>query len=103
MEDKEWKQLMLSSVEKLSSRMDKIADNQLEQAKILTRNTVTVEEHHRRSTLLEDEFKIVKNDVEEVKEHVHNIQGMGKLFRWMGIVAGSLISLFGLIKLLGSI
>jgi len=58
--------------------LEKHSDQLDRHSEILVRNTITVEEHHRRSLLLEAEMKRVDNDVESIKSHVSKVQDMGK-------------------------
>lgn len=46
------------------------ADLLEKQQELLLRNTITVEEHHKRSTALEESFKLLKAEVDKVKGDV---------------------------------
>lgn len=71
-----------------------------EQGETLLRNTITVEHHEKRSTLLEQELKSVREELEPIKEHVQQVSGAGKLIRWTGITVGAILALIGLITAL---
>ena len=68
---------MADDIKRLEAKLDKIADIQLDQAKLLERNTVTLEEHVRRTNILESKL-------EPVEKHVTMVNGV---FKALGIVA----------------
>lgn len=99
----DWRQHVLKSLEDVERVLEKVTDKQAEQSEILTRNTITVEQHHRRSTLLEQEIKRMETDMAEVREHVQQVQGAGKLIRWIGFTASAIMGVLGLLKLMGKL
>ena len=90
-------------LDRFDDLLDKLFDRQEEMAKILERNTVTVEEHHKRSTnleilvnslksaldalaskftLLEDEVEEIKDDVTPIKNHVSEVSSVMHFLAW---------------------
>lgn len=66
--------------DRLESKLDKIIETQNSQAVTLERLTVTVEDHVRRTNLLED-------DVKPIKRHVAMVDGALKFIAFCGILA----------------
>lgn len=60
-------------------KLDKIVDKQVEQGETLVRNTISLEEHIRRTNLLEAQVSATQEDVEDIKEHVDKMKVVGKL------------------------
>ena len=60
-------------------KLDKIVDKQSEHGETLVRNTISLEEHIRRTNLLETDLKDTKEDVEDIKEHVDKIKFVMKV------------------------
>jgi len=48
------------------------------QGEVLLRNTITVEEHHKRSTMLEEQMKTLRKELDEVKSSVSNAKTSAK-------------------------
>jgi septal ring factor EnvC (AmiA/AmiB activator) len=69
----------------------------------LARLTATVEAHHRRSILIEQDVKRIDKDINEIQTHIHKVEGAGSLIRWIAYVCGAVIALGGVLKLLGVI
>jgi len=96
-----------------SKMLDKHSEMLTKHNEVLIKNTQIVDEHQRRSTALEKQFdkhndetngkfKELDDDLEEVKEHIHNVQGVGKLLKWIGF--GTIITIAGLaLKYFGKI
>lgn len=64
----------------MEDKLDKIVDTLGQQAITLERLTVTVEDHVRRTNLLEE-------DIKPVKRHVFMVEGALKLMGLIGILA----------------
>jgi hypothetical protein len=64
----------------LMQEIGKIRDEQVEQGKTLVRNTVSLEEHIRRTNLLEKKVAHVEEQVGNVNKHVE------KMKMWMSIL-----------------
>jgi hypothetical protein len=106
---------LLAKLSEISERQGKILANQdndrklleehssllKEHHKVLTRNTVTVEEHHKRSLLLEAEIKRVDADVRNIQDHVDKVQHMGlgvvNFFKGLGAMMAGLSTLGGVL------
>lgn len=67
--------------DRIEQKIDKIAETLGNQAVTLGRLTVSVEDHVRRTNLLED-------DIKPIKRHVWMIEGALKLLGIFGILAG---------------
>lgn len=91
-------------LDRFDTLFDKIFDNQTEMAKILERNTTTVEEHHKRSTyiegvvdslknalealsnkfsIIEEDVESLKDDVNPIKNHVSEVSSVMHFFKWV--------------------
>lgn len=81
--------------------LDKLTENQEEANKILLRNTQTVEEHHRRSLLLEAEVKRVDAEVENINEHVIEVRGVIKFAKAAIVLLGGLYSIIKILEYIG--
>ena len=66
------------------------------QGEILIRNTAIVDEHQRRSTMLEAELRATKDEVDEISKHVEQVKGIGKLITWLGAIAAIIPLLYGI-------
>ena len=84
--------------------LDKHSDSLDKMNAILLRNTVIVDEHQRRSTLLEEELRNVKSDVDSFKAKKVAWLSVGKVIAGVISVVGSLayaawyiLKLFGII------
>lgn len=78
------------------------------QGETLLRNTITVEDHKRRSDLLEAEQKIVREEIASINAHVNRVKGVITAGQWAGGIIGTLATLgsiiwgaFQLFKMLG--
>lgn len=55
--------------------------------KILERNTVTLEDHMRRTELAEENIELLRSDVRAIERHVISVRGVAKFIAFCGIVA----------------
>jgi len=99
-------------LDRFDNLFEKIFDRQDEFSKVLERNTITVEEHHKRSTMLETiigsikrafeslekrisalEQKVdeVEDDITPIKKHVGEVNALFHLFSWMPKIVQGLI------------
>lgn len=70
------------------------------QSETLLRNTLTVEEHHKRSTLLEQEVKRLDTAFDDVKMDISNTKAVWKAYMWMfGTVGGFIAAAAGLYEI----
>lgn len=72
---------------KILEKLDKLAEIGIKQEVNLARLTVTVEEHTKRSNLLEDAQKEIHQELEPIKKHVAMVNGALKLIGLVGIMA----------------
>lgn len=112
--DDSFKDYLVNTLSGLSSDIKRLSSKQEKQNETLLRNTITVEEHHKRSLNLEKkmdslEFQVkqdlrsIENEIEPIRLHIKGIGFLVKLIRYMGYIAGALLSIFGLIKLVFSL
>lgn len=80
-----------------------ISEELKSQKETLTRNTQIVDEHQRRSTLLEQEVRRIEGGLGEVKDHVTRVEGVGRFIKWIGALSAALTSVGVLLKFLGKI
>jgi hypothetical protein len=92
--------------------LDKHTEILEEQGKTLIRNTITVEEHHRRSLYLEEEQKALKAEVHSLKTTVETensnraflksiVISAGYVFTAIGAAGGVLWGIYNFLKGLG--
>lgn len=62
------------------------------QQETLIRNTITVEEHHKRSIALENRQKELEAEIEPIRDHVISVQAVFKAMKWFGIFFGAVLS-----------
>jgi hypothetical protein len=73
--------------EKILQKLDKLAEIGIKQEVNLARLTVTVEEHTKRSNLLEEAQKDLHAEIEPIKKHVAMVSGALKLIGLLGVIA----------------
>lgn len=87
---------------KLEEKVDKILEDitvikvELAETKvILDRNTESLQEHMRRTEILETKFE---SDLEPIKKHVAHVEGAGKLLVLGSVLVGIVLGLLELFK-----
>lgn len=99
----EWSRHVLSTLEELSKSFDKLDEKQRVQNETLIRATLSLEEHIRRTELLEAQAASLKTEVHRIEEHVTRVEGVGKFVKWISYIAGACSSIYGLLKMIGKI
>lgn len=87
-------------ITRLENKVDKIVDDIGEIKIIMARNTVSLEEHIKRTNLLEEEVKRLDEDVRPVKDHVTAMKHSGKLIYTVIKLLAALASIIGVIAAL---
>lgn len=72
---------LLTEIGRMHTSQDRIFDKLSEQGETLVRNTVTLEEHVKRTNLLEKRFVNVETEVDGLKVHVTKINTILNLFK----------------------
>jgi hypothetical protein len=75
--------------------LDKHANLLMTQNETLLRNTLTVEEHHKRSLHLEKLQEKLQNEITPIKEHVTSVTAIFSFIKWTGITAAAILSTIG--------
>lgn len=92
---------MSDRLDKIETKIDKFGEHLSNIDKTLERNTVSLEEHMRRSDAIEAYVKrIEEEDLKPVKKHVNNITAAVKGILWFcGVAAGvaTFLHKFGII------
>lgn len=70
--------------------------------KSLLRNTITLEEHVKRTNLLEQQVSSFQGEIKPIQEHVQNVQGVGKFMKYFSWILGIIIALSTIYKLFSS-
>ena len=78
---REWRLHVLKTLEMLSESLKEMKEQQWSQGDILTRNTQSLEEHIKRTNLLEEKM-------EQVQAADNRLQGAIKLILILGTIAG---------------
>ena len=78
---KEARQRLYAQIDRVENKVDNIDVT-------MARNTTLLEEHIRRTNILEDELK-------PIKEHVANVRGGLAWLKTIGLVSGSITALMG--------
>lgn len=92
---KDFSAIVLHELKRQDEKLDKLVFKQMEQNETLVRNTVTLEEHVRRTNLLENRAERIEKDVIEVQDHVRNIKTILNILKptkekmkWLAVLAG---------------
>lgn len=84
--NRELMEMLKDSLDGMNAKLDKL-DSRLDNVDItLVKQHAQLEEHIRRTNLLESEVK-------PIKEHVSNLRGIGKLIAILGSIVGLILSL----------
>jgi predicted amino acid racemase len=89
-----------ATIAKTLEGLEKLREEQISQNKVLLRNTITVEEHHRRSLMLEKKMDLLESEVKPIKNHVQNVIGVGQAIKWIAAVATAITAAAAAIKVL---
>jgi lipid II:glycine glycyltransferase (peptidoglycan interpeptide bridge formation enzyme) len=76
-------EMLYSKVEKIEDSVEKLTDKMEKYNTVLERNTIIVQEHHKRSNMLEAAFALMREEIQPLKKHVEFINSVAK------VVAGS--------------
>lgn len=92
---KQFSDLVLHELRRQDQKLDKVMDKQSEQNEHLLRNTISLEEHIKRTKLLEDRAERIEDEVDVIKDHVDGIKRIFNLvkptkekLKWLAILAG---------------
>ena len=118
MDHKHYFELILDNVSKLHDKVEKIEDTQDDMGKTLIRNTASLEEHVRRTNLLENKFERFENNQlahaeQDTREHkeladrVNALETPRKALTWLknaviglGATSGAI---WAILRLLGKV
>lgn len=64
---------LLREMERVHGNNDRILEKLSEQNEVLVRNTVSLEEHVRRTNMLEEKMEHVETEVSEIKAHITKV------------------------------
>lgn len=92
---------IISNQESQGRVLDRHTEKLERHAEILERNTVIVDEHHKRSTMLEDRFSELKAEVDEISEKYKTIKNLAKFITWLGGFGGLIVASITIMKYLG--
>lgn len=88
---------LLAEIHRIHNSHDKIFDKLSQQAETLVRNTISLEEHIRRTNLLEKKMDHVEEEVDGLKNHIEKIRFITQLLKptkekikWL-IIIGSIL------------
>lgn len=76
----------MSDFERIEAKLDKVIEAQAEQGLTLVRNTVSLEEHVKRTNLLEKEHHALRKEMEPLKKAHHMWAGAGKFLSVLAVV-----------------
>lgn len=88
-----------SKLEKIESKQDKILDEIIENKIINTRNTASLEEHIKRTNMLQEELNVLKEELKPVEKHVAMVSGALKLLGVISLLASLTVAIFNIIKI----
>lgn len=83
-------------LDKLDCKIDKLDDKLDVQNETTLRNTLSLEEHIRRTVQNEEMIELLRNDLKPVEDHVKYVHGALKLLGLIALLAG-LLKTFGAI------
>jgi len=83
---------------KIFEKLDKLEGIANKQEVNLAKLTVSVEEHVKRSNMMEDEQKEIRKEIEPIKAHVSKVEGAVKLLAALATIAGLVLTYLKLIS-----
>lgn len=99
---KEWSVHVLAELKRFDDNHKRIYDKLEEQGQTLVRNTITLEEHVRRTNLLETEVSKVKEEVDGLHIHLGKVDTILSIFKptkakikMLVLISSLLASLYG--------
>ena len=93
-------QKMIVVQESQEKLLEKHTETLEKQGEVLLRNTITVEEHHRRSLALEAQMEQLEKEVRHIENHVSQMEGVGNFFKVVGWVVGAILGIGGVLSLI---
>jgi len=94
--------LIVRALDKIDHKLEKIQDEQIDQGKTLVRNTVTLEEHIRRTEILETKMGHVESEMGGIKSCMTRVENTFDFFKptkykvkVLLIAGGLLASIYG--------
>lgn len=88
---------MLKELDRFADKQDRIYERIIEQNETLIRNTVSLEEHVKRTNLLEDKVSHVEKDLGKVNSHIAKVETLIDVFKPTKQKIKLLIILIGLL------
>lgn len=77
----------MADLERIFDKIDKISEDIYEINISLAKNTISLEEHIRRTNLLEEEIK-------PVKAHVNLVESIFKIIGFLSIISGIVVAIY---------
>jgi len=74
-------------LEKLYDKQEKMSEDMSDIKVILGKQEENIAHHIKRTDLLEENIKLLKEEISPVKEHVHRAEGALKLIGTLGVLA----------------
>lgn len=88
----------MGDFERIESKLDKVIDTQTEHGITLVRNTVSLEEHIKRTDILEQQHKQLRKEVEPLKKAHHMWAGVGKAMTVLAALLGLVATVIKLLR-----
>jgi hypothetical protein len=87
--------LFTKIIEKLDKQSSEISEIKIDIAK----NTVSLDEHIKRTALLEESMENIRNEVKPIQKHVDAVHTVLKLIGFVAVIAGAFVSIIRIIDL----
>lgn len=82
---------LYSKIDKVSEKLDKMAEVMVTIQVSQGKTEVNVEEHMRRTSLAEENIAILRKEIEPIKQHVTKVESITKFAKWILGGIGALI------------
>lgn len=92
---------MADDIFRVESKVDKIAEDITEIKVIMARNTASLDEHMKRTALLEEQVRRVDDDIEPIKLHVNFMNKVFALLPYIGKGIVGALTVWATLKALG--
>lgn len=80
----------------MEKKVDEIVERIHSIERILDRNTISLEQHMKRTEMAEENLEILRSDVRLIEKHVIRVDGVAKFVGFLGILVAIITSIIRL-------
>lgn len=77
----------------MENKLNEIVERIHSIERIMDRNTVSLEQHMKRTEVAEENLELLRNDVRLIEKHVIRVDGVFKFIGLLGIISTLIVSL----------